>query len=86
MVSLYKSIEYLVSDTQNIKKSLIRMQRYILCKSIDNNKTNKVKDLEDIGKVMWEFISTIYKCHWDNLFMDNNKTTFRNKVKSKFNP
>ena len=86
MVSLYKSIEYLVSDTQNIKKSLIRMQRYILCKSIDNNKANKVKDLEDIGKAMWEFIFTIYEAHWDNLFVNDNKTTFRNKVKSKFNP
>jgi len=38
-----------------------------------------------MGKAMWEFISAIYKSHWDNLFVDNNKTTFRNKIKSKFN-
>jgi len=42
--------------------------------------------LEGIGKATWEFISTIYEVHWDNLFMDDNKTIFRNKVKSKFNP
>jgi len=35
---------------------------------------------------MWEFISAIYESHWDNLFIDDNKTTFRNKVKSKLNP
>jgi len=39
-----------------------------------------------MGKAMWEFISIIYKSHWDNLFVDDNKITFRNKVKSKFNP
>jgi len=39
-----------------------------------------------MGKAMWEFISTIYKLHWDNFFMDNNKLTFRSKVKLKFNP
>jgi len=38
-----------------------------------------------MGKAMWEFISAIYESHWDNLFVDNNKSTFRNKVKSKFN-
>ena len=62
------------------------MQRYILGKSIENNKANKVKNLESIGKAIQEFISAIYEAHWDNLFVDNNKTTFRNKVKSKFNP
>jgi len=39
-----------------------------------------------MDKAMCELISTIYKSHWDNLFVDDNKTTFRNKVKSKFNP
>ena len=34
---------------------------------------------------MWKFISAIYESHWNNLFIDNNKSTFRNKIKSKFN-
>ena len=37
-----------------------------------------------MDKAIWEFISTIYKSHWDNFFMDNNKSTFRSKVRSKF--
>ena len=78
-------MEHLASDMQNIKESLIRMQRYILGESIEIDKANEIKDLEGIGKAIWEFISIIYKAHWNNLFMDNNKTTFRNKVKSKFN-
>ena len=56
-------MKYLTSDVQNIKESLTRMWRYILGKSIENDKANKVKNLEDIGKVTWEFISTIYKAH-----------------------
>jgi len=56
-------MEHLASDVQNIKKSLTRMWRYILGKSIDNDKANEVKNLEDIGKAIWEFISVIYKSH-----------------------
>ena len=39
-----------------------------------------------MGKSLWEFISTIYNFHWDNLFVDDNQMTFRSKVKLKFNP
>ena len=45
-------MEYLALDAQNIKEFLTRMWRYILGKSINNNKANKVKDLEGMGKVM----------------------------------
>ena len=85
-ISLHSSIEYLVSNVKNIKNSLSRMHKYILGKTINNDKANNVKDLEDVGKVAWEFISAIYETHWDSLFVDYSKTSFRNKVKSKFNP
>ena len=39
-----------------------------------------------MGKSLWEFISTIYNFHWDNIFVDDNQMTFRSKVKLKFNP
>jgi len=58
-VSLHESIEYLASDIKNIKKSLCRMENYIKDKSVNSN-PNNVKDLESIGKVVWEFLSTIY--------------------------
>ena len=76
----------MASDVKNIKDSLSRIYKYILVKTINDDKANKVKDLEGIGKVAWEFISAIYEAHWDSLFVDNSKTSFRNKVKLKFNP
>ena len=86
VVSLHRSIEHLASDAKNFKESLSRMKKYILDKSIKNNKANDIKNFKGISKAMWEFISTIYKSYWDNLFVDNNKSIFRNKIKSKFNP
>ena len=78
-------MKHLTSDIQNIKESFTRMHRYILGKSINSDKANEVKDLKGVSKMAWEFISAIYKLYWDNLFVDNSKTFFRNKVKSKFN-
>jgi len=43
---------------------------------------NDVKDLDGIGKVVWEFFSVVYDLDWDGLYMDDFKTLFRNKVKS----
>ena len=61
------------------------MGKYIRDKSIDSN-PNNIKDLEGVGKVVWEFLSSIYDLHWDGLYVDNTNTTFRNKVSSKFTP
>jgi len=85
-ISSHGSMEHLVSDIKNIKESLTRMHKYILSKSIDNDKANNIKDLEGIGKTAWEFISFLYKAHWDSLYMNDSKTLFRNMVKSKFSP
>jgi len=85
-VSLHQSMEHLVLDVLNIKKSLLRMRKYISGKSINGDKANEVEDLKGMDKAMWEFISTIYKSHWNSLFVDDNKMTFRNKVRSKFIP
>ena len=79
-------MEHLASGAFNIKESLTRMQKYIASKSIDNNKANDVKDLNGMGKAIWEFISVVYDSHWDALYADNNNITFKNKVKSKFSP
>ena len=84
-ILLHSSMEHLVSDIKNIKDSLSRMCKYILGKSINDDKANNIKNLEGVGKVAWEFISTIYEAHQNSLFVDNSKTSFRNKVKSKFN-
>jgi len=85
-VLLYGAMEHMPSDMLNFKESLSRMYKYMLGKAIKSNGANDVEDLNGMGKALWEFISAIYDSHWDNLFMDNNKTTFRNKVKSQFSP
>jgi len=85
-VSLHSSIEHLVSDALNIKESLTRMRKFIAGKSINSDKANDLKDLNGMGKAIWEFISTVYDSHWDSLYVDDNNTTFRSKVKSKFSP
>jgi len=85
-ISLHGSIEHLVSDIKIIKDSLSRMRKYILGKSINEDKANKVQDLEGVSKAAWEFLLAIYKFRWDSLFVDESKTIFRNKVKSKFGP
>lgn len=79
-------MEYLVSDIKIIKDSLSRMHKYILGKSINEDKANKVQDLEDVGKAAWKFLLAIYESWWDSLFIDESKIIFRNKVKSKFGP
>ena len=50
-VSLHRSMEHLASDIKNIKELLQRIQRYILGKAIDDNKTNDIKDLKGVSKV-----------------------------------
>jgi len=79
-------MEHMPSDMLNFKESLSRMRKYMLGKAIESDSANDVEDLNGMGKALWEFISAIYDSHWDNLFMDNNKTTFRNKVKLQFSP
>ena len=44
-------MEHLASNIKNIKKSLIRMQKYILGKSINGNKANNIKDLKNVSKI-----------------------------------
>ena len=62
-ISLYRSIEYLVSDVKNIKDYLFRMHKYILGKAIEGNKVNSVKDFEGVGKAAWKFILFLYEVH-----------------------
>jgi len=81
---LHGAIEYLASDIKNIKDFLCRMGKYIRGKLIDNTNYNDIKDLEGIGNMVWEFLSSIYDSHWDGLYVNNFNTTFRSKVSSKF--
>ena len=85
-VSLHGSIEHITSNVLNIKDSLFKIQKYIIGKSIESDKANNFKDLLGTGKSIWEFISIVYELYQDALYIDDNNTTLRNKVKSKFVP
>ena len=80
------SMKHLASNALNVKESLTRMRKFIASKSINGDKANNLKNLNGMGKAIWEFIFTVYDSHWDSLYVDNNNTTFRSKVKSKFSP
>ena len=66
MISLHSFIKHLVFDIKNIKDFLSRIYKYILDKSINNNKANDVKNLKAISKVAWEFPFVIYETHWNS--------------------
>ena len=85
-ISLHSSIEHLASDIKNIKDLLLRMQNYILSKSIEDDKANNIKDLKGVSKVAWSFILIFYESHWDSLMVDGTNRSFRNNTKSKFSP
>jgi len=62
------------------------MTKYIKNKKIENNKANKVSDLNSINKTIWKFIFAIYNSELDSLIADKNNKSFRQKVSSKFTP
>jgi len=55
------------SDIKNVKDFLTKTCIYILGKFIDSNKANSIKDLEGVSKTVWDFISSLYKAHWDSV-------------------
>jgi len=64
-------LEHLPSNSDSIKKSLTYIAKYIENKKIDLSKSNNIKDLKDIGKAVWKFVSAIYKSEWDSLVADS---------------
>ena len=82
---LHGVMKHVALDIKNIKDSLQRMGKYIRGKAINNN-PNNCKNLEGVGKALWEFLSSIYKSRWDSLYADSSNNTFRSKVSSKFTP
>ena len=59
-ISLYSSIEHLVSDSTNIKNFLNFMAKYISNKQVNFSKSNDIEDFHGIGEAIWNFISSIY--------------------------
>ena len=55
-------MEHLASDIKNIKEFLYRMGNYIKDKFVNSN-PNDVKDLDSVGKTVWEFLSIVYNTH-----------------------
>jgi len=83
-ISLYNFLEYLSSDSKNIKELLYQIAKYIENKKIDVNKSNDIPDLKGIDKTTWNFLFAIYNSGWDSLIADKDNNSFRQKVVSKF--
>ena len=83
-ISLHSLIKYIASDTKNIKDSLNFMARYITNKHVSSNKANDLKEFKSMGDSIWNFISLVYQVKWDSLYTDNNSTTLKVKISSKF--
>jgi len=83
-ISLHSSIEYIALDAKNIKDSLNFMARYISNKKMNPSKANDLEDFNGIGNSIWNFISLVYQANWDSLHTDNQATTLRMKILSKF--
>jgi len=62
------------------------MARYILNKKINSHNANDLLDFDSIGDSIWNFISSVYQANWDALYTDNDTTTLRAKIASKFSP
>ena len=60
-ISLHSSIEHLVLDAINIKKSLCCMMKYILNKKVEKDKANNVNDFKGVGEAVWNFILSLYE-------------------------
>ena len=65
---------------------MICIAKCIQNKKINTSKSNDIKDFEGISKAAWELILSIYNSGWDLLIANDHKTSFRQKVASKFTP
>ena len=83
VTSLHGAMKHMASDVKNIKDSLYRIGKYIRGKSLEDN-PNNCKKLEEVGKKLWKFLSSIYESHWNGLYADSSNNTFRSLVSSKF--
>ena len=62
-ILIHGSMEHLAFNINNIKESLGRIQKYILGKTIERDNANNIKDLKNVGKVVWDLILFLYEAH-----------------------
>ena len=58
-ILLYRFIEYLTSDSKNIKNSLNFMAKYIINKQVNSAKSNDLEDFNGIEGAIWNLISSV---------------------------
>ena len=76
-------MEYLASDTKNIKDSLSFMAKYIGNKQVNLVKSNDLEDFKGIEEAIWNFISLIYQSKWDFLIANKNDKSLKQKISDK---
>ena len=86
LISLYRSIEHIVSDSKHIRDFLNFMARYISNKQVDSLKSNNLEDFNSISKAIWNFIFLVDQANWDSLYTDKQSNFLRRKNVAKFTP
>jgi len=86
LISLYRSIEHIVSDSKHIRNFLNFMARYISNKQVDSLKSNDLEDFNSISKAIWNFIFLVDQANWDSLYADKQSNFLRRKIAAKFTP
>ena len=64
--------------------SLLYMANFIRTRKVVNGKANNIPEPKNFGKVVWNFISSIYNSGWDSLLSDKYNNLFRTKFSNKF--
>jgi len=85
-ILLHGSIKQIASDVKNIKDSLNFIARYISNKKMNPSKTNELEDFNGMDDSIWNFILSVYQANWNSLHTDNQATTLKAKISSKFTP
>ena len=82
---LFDTMKFLKIDAKKIYTSLLYIANFIKSREVQAGFVNNIPQLKDLGKAMWNFISSIYKAKWDSIDINDN-SFFRTRVSNKFTP
>ena len=73
-------------DAKNIKDFLNFIAKYISNKQINSLESKELKDLNGIGKTIWNLISLVHNANWNSFNADKQFNSLRRKISAKFTP
>ena len=80
---LFGTNEFLISDINNITRSLQRMACFLHQWNLKGRNANNIRQLEPFGESAWDFVSAIFESGWDVL-TTSSKSSIRSNIASEF--